>query len=140
MLKPTEEFFKFPVRKFDPVDVEYEKYIEDKNSTPPERFVRDYVVVTKALQIESIEEYEETFAWGRTLDEIREQGCDATLVSTKMEDYLCDWTIKKFELEYNKHIDRLVTHTASLLEKHSEGSDESVAIIAQLQKLSKNGE
>lgn len=140
MLKPTEEFFKFPIRKFDPVDMEYEKYIEDKRSGPPEREIKDYVVVMKAIQIESIEEYEETFAWGRTLEDVRNTGCDATLVSTKMEDYLCDWSIKKFESEYNKHIDRLVSHTASLLENHSDNSNESVAILNQLQKLSKNGE
>lgn len=140
MLKPTEEFFKFPIRKFDPVDVEYEKYVEDKNSTPPERDLKDYVVVIKALQIESIEEYEETFAWGRTLDDVRDSGCDATLISTKSEDYLCDWSIKKFESEYNKHIDRLVSHTASLLEDHADKSDESIAILTQLHKLNKNGE
>jgi hypothetical protein len=140
MLKPTEEFFRFPIRKFDPVEEEYEKFLEDKRTQPPEREVKEYVVVTKVLQIESIEEYEETFAWGRTLDDIKEFGCDATLVSTKMEDYLCDWSIKKFEAEYNKHIEKLVNHTASLLEKHSEGSDETIAIINQLQKLNKSGE
>lgn len=115
-MSPADERFKFPVRAYDPVEREQEQHTQELTSSPPDHVVRDFAVGWQRVYIEEIDRYGEAFARGRTIKDVKKYGFDGVLVSVGQDDFFCDWDLKTFEKEYNKHCRKLLKRQKQLEE------------------------
>lgn len=106
-LKPSEILFNFPVRLYEHIDDEEHEsnaYLLNKPSKRVPRYVKDMV----AVPIDSIHLWGATFSKHDDFDIVIKEGADATIVYLKDEtEFFCHWNKKKFEAEYNAHIEKL---------------------------------
>jgi hypothetical protein len=122
-MNPTDSLFKMPIRLFDPIEMEQDEITEEITNNI-ERYIPDYVVGWKRISIEKIIDWQECFARGKTLDEVRRDGLDCTLVKTMGEVYICDWDFKSFEKAYNKHIRKMSRYMEKEIREDLEESNQ----------------
>lgn len=103
MFKPSDEFFKFPIRVYDHnYDQEgAEEYLKLHGYRPK----REYIIGYVRVRIKDILSWEDTYSIYTPIEEVKEKGSMLTLVTTKDNEFFCSWTRERFEEAYNMFVD-----------------------------------
>ena len=105
-MKYSDTFFKFPVRIYDPYELE--RAVKQEEMTDSKADEPGYAVGVKKLKYTDITGWYDVYTRELDLDEILNNGFPCTLVQTKDEgDYLCNWERKRFEDELNKFVEKM---------------------------------
>jgi len=109
-MKPSQEFFCFPVIMYDSLSFksaikEETKMEEDYNIALEQHVPIDYVVGEYCTRIEEIEGWSDIYTREMTIEDVKEQGFNATEIYVKNDAPLvCPLKRKEFEKLYDKFI------------------------------------
>ena len=98
-MKTTEMMFKFPMRIYDPIQMERLDGEFTDNDI-------DWVIGYKRIFWEDIVDIGDSFYRGRTIDQVVHSGFNASTISTIDYCYSCAWKREKLEEELDKHIEK----------------------------------
>lgn len=103
MLRPSDEYFKFPIRVYDPnYDIEGgEEYLRLHGHRPK----RLYVIGYTKVKVQDIVSWEDTFSKYTPIEKVQDKGSMLTLVITRDNEYFCSWTRERFEEALNKFVE-----------------------------------
>jgi len=110
-MKYSEKFFKFPVKLYLTKDVEERDELETRLGIELKAESKEdleYVVGWESVDIEDICGFGTIFSRNKTLEQVREEGFDCTLVYMKYgKEIGCSWPPKKFEEKLNNFYEKL---------------------------------
>lgn len=134
-MKYSEKFFKFPVKLYLTKDVEERDELETRLGVElkVEKEDLEYVVGWESVDVEDICGYGTIFSRNRTLEQVREEGFDCTLVYLKYgKEIGCSWSPKKFEEKLNQFYEKVQA------ERMKQAQENVAEIVSQLETKKPN--
>lgn len=106
-MKPSQRKFKFPIRVLNPIEAESDAKL-NRILNREIGNVLDYVITNVHVPISQVIEWRESFTYSRTIEDVKRNGCDTTVVHLMLTgECTCDWPVAKFMKEYDKHYAKL---------------------------------
>lgn len=109
-MKYTDKFFKFPVKLFLSKDLESKSELEERLGIElrDEDKEPEYVVGWESIEVDDICGYGTIFSRNRTIEQVRDEGFDCTIVYLRYgKEVGCSWAPKKFEEKLNAFYETL---------------------------------
>jgi hypothetical protein len=133
MNKPADDFFKFPIRIYDPLYDHEDAEDQFKNTgfKPP----RDYVIGYIRVRVSDIISWGDAVSPYTDLKVVREKNKMLTSVSTKDDDYLCSWSRENFEENYNNYILGIEKQMEEEIMQELSADDLTPEFVEQMSKI-----
>lgn len=126
-MKNIELLFEFPIVVYDAWDLHRaQKKDEESYGNNDERVNISFAIGKAKLQPQEIKGWYEAYTRNRLIEEVIEKGFNGTAILTHSGDFLCSWTIEKFEKKYEEHMNKLQLFIDEEREKEEQHYRESL--------------
>lgn len=109
-MKYTDRFFKFPVKLYLTKDIDQRSDLEAKLGIELKREDNelDYIIGWESIDIDDICGFGTIFSRNKSLEDVRNDGFDCTVVYLKYgKEIGCSWSPKKFEEKLNQFSEKI---------------------------------